>query len=128
MVPVVELHHVSKAYEQKVAVRDLSLRIEAGTMFGLLGPNGAGKTSSIRMMIGITRPDSGTVILLGKPFTRASLKKVGYLPEERGLYRKMKVMDQLVFLAELRGLDADVAAKRAHAWCERLQYSSMRTE
>src|SRR6202789_2307721 len=120
MAPVVELDHVSKAYEQKVAVRDLSLRIEAGTMFGLLGPNGAGKTSTIRMMVGITMPDSGTVILLGQPFTRASLKKVGYLPEERGLYRKMKVMDQLIFMGRLRGLDADLAAKRSRAWCERL--------
>src|ERR1700735_4179610 len=120
MAPVVELHRVSKAYEQKVAVRDLSLRIEAGTMFGLLGPNGAGKTSTIRMMVGITMPDSGTVILLGQPFTRASLKKVGYLPEERGLYRKMKVMDQLIFMGRLHGLDADLAAKRSRAWCERL--------
>jgi ABC-2 type transport system ATP-binding protein len=120
MAPVVELHRVSKAYEQKVAVRDLSLRIEAGTMFGLLGPNGAGKTSSIRMMVGITMPDSGNVILFGQPFTRASLKRIGYLPEERGLYRKMKVMDQLIFMGRLRGLDADLAAKRSRAWCERL--------
>ncbi len=121
MAPLVELDHVSKAYEQKVAVRDLSLRIEAGTMFGLLGPNGAGKTSSIRMMVGITVPDSGTVSLFGRPFTRESLKKVGYLPEERGLYRKMKVMDQLIFMGQLHGLTAELAAKRAQAWCERLQ-------
>ena len=121
MAPLVELDHVSKAYEQKVAVRDLNLRIEPGTMFGLLGPNGAGKTSSIRMMVGITVPDSGTVNLFGRPFTRESLKKVGYLPEERGLYRKMKVMDQLIFMGQLHGLTAELAAKRAQAWCERLQ-------
>jgi ABC-2 type transport system ATP-binding protein len=121
MAPVVELDHVSKAYEQKVAVRDLSLRIEAGTMFGLLGPNGAGKTSSIRMMVGITVPDSGTVTLFGRAFTREGLKKVGYLPEERGLYRKMKVMDQIIFMGQLHGLTAELAAKRAQAWCERLQ-------
>ncbi len=121
MAPVVELDHVSKAYEQKVAVRDLSLRIEAGTMFGLLGPNGAGKTSSIRMMVGITVPDSGTVSLFGQTFTREGLKKVGYLPEERGLYRKMKVMDQIIFMGQLHGLTAELAAKRAQAWCERLQ-------
>jgi ABC-2 type transport system ATP-binding protein len=120
MAALVELDHISKAYEAKQAVRELSLRIEAGTMFGLLGPNGAGKTSSIRMMIGITVPDSGTVSLFGKPFTRESLKKVGYLPEERGLYRKMKVMDQLIFMGQLHGLDAAVAQKRAHTWCERL--------
>jgi ABC-2 type transport system ATP-binding protein len=121
MAPVVELDHVSKAYEQKVAVRDLSLRIEAGTMFGLLGPNGAGKTSSIRMMVGITVPDSGTVSLFGQRFTREGLKKVGYLPEERGLYRKMKVMDQIIFMGQLHGLTAELAAKRGQAWCERLQ-------
>jgi ABC-2 type transport system ATP-binding protein len=121
MAAVVELDRVSKAYEQKIAVRDLSLRIEAGTMFGLLGPNGAGKTSSIRMMVGITMPDSGTVSLLGRPFARESLRRVGYLPEERGLYKKMKVMEQLVFMGQLRGLDPATAGKRAHGWCERLQ-------
>jgi ABC-2 type transport system ATP-binding protein len=118
---LVELDRVSKAYEDKAAVRELSLCIEAGTMFGLLGPNGAGKTSSIRMMVGITMPDSGAVRLFGKPFTRESLKRVGYLPEERGLYRKMKVMDQLIFMGQLHGLNARVAAKRAHGWCERLK-------
>jgi ABC-2 type transport system ATP-binding protein len=73
------------------------------------------------MMVGIIVPDSGTVNLFGRAFSRESLKKVGYLPEERGLYRKMKVMDQLVFMGQLRGLTAELAAKRAHAWCERLQ-------
>jgi len=121
MTPVVELDHISKSYENKVAVRDLSLSIGPGTMFGLLGPNGAGKTSTIRMMVGITMPDSGSVRLLGRPFSRASLQKVGYLPEERGLYKKMKVMDQLIFMGELRGLDAETASRRAHEWCERLQ-------
>jgi len=121
MSTVVSLDRISKAYEQKVAVKELSLQIEEGVMFGLLGPNGSGKTSSIRMMIGITMPDSGAVSLFGKPFTRESLKRVGYLPEERGLYKKMKVMDQLVFMGELRGLDPAVAGKRAHDWCERMQ-------
>jgi len=121
MAAVVELDRISKSYENKIAVKDLSLSIDAGTMFGLLGPNGAGKTSSIRMMVGITMPDSGKVNLLGKPFARESLKHIGYLPEERGLYKKMKVMDQLIFMGELRGLDKAVAGKRAHDWCERLQ-------
>ena len=121
MSTVVSLDRISKSYEQKIAVRDLSLQIEQGTMFGLLGPNGSGKTSSIRMMIGITMPDSGAVSLFGKPFARDSLKRVGYLPEERGLYKKMKVMDQLVFMGELRGLDPGAAGRRAHEWCERLQ-------
>ena len=118
---IVELQHVAKAYDKKIAVADLSFSIEPGTMFGLLGPNGSGKTSSIRMMIGITVPDSGNVRLFGEPFTRKHLARVGYLPEERGLYKKMKVMDQLVFLGELHGLDAAVARKRAHVWCERMQ-------
>ncbi|HYK37971.1 ABC transporter ATP-binding protein [Alloacidobacterium sp.] len=121
MAAVVELDRISKSYENKIAVKDLSFRIDAGTMFGLLGPNGAGKTSTIRMMVGITMPDSGTVNLLGKPFTRESLKNVGYLPEERGLYKKMKVMDQLIFMGQLRGLDPATAGRRSHDWCERLQ-------
>ncbi len=121
MEALVELDHVSKSYEEKAAVRDLSLKIEAGSMFGLLGPNGAGKTSTIRMMIGITMPDAGKVSLFGKPFGNAALKRVGYLPEERGLYKKMKVIDQLVFLAELRGLGALEAKRRSKHWCERLQ-------
>lgn len=118
--PVVELAGVTKAYESKVAVRNLSLSIEAGQMFGLLGPNGAGKTSSIRMMMGITMPDSGSIALFGKPFERSSLEKVGYLPEERGLYKKMKVMEQLVFFGELHGLSSGDAQKRATEWAKRL--------
>ncbi len=119
--PVVELVRVTKAYENKVAVRDLSLSIEAGQMFGLLGPNGAGKTSSIRMMMGITLPDSGQVNLFGNPFERKSLERVGYLPEERGLYKKMKVLEQLVFFGELHGLTAGEARKRAADWARRLE-------
>ena len=119
--PVVELAGVTKAYENKVAVNNLSLSIEAGQMFGLLGPNGAGKTSSIRMMMGITMPDSGTVSLFGKPFDRHSLERVGYLPEERGLYKKMKVIEQLVFFGELHGLQAEEARTRAVNWAKRLQ-------
>ncbi len=118
--PVVELAGVTKAYEAKVAVRDLSLSIDAGQMFGLLGPNGAGKTSSIRMMMGITLPDSGSISLFGKPFERASLERVGYLPEERGLYKKMKVLEQLVFFGELHGLASAEARKRATDWAKRL--------
>ena len=99
--PVVELAGVTKAYENKVAVSNLSLSIDAGQMFGLLGPNGAGKTSSIRMMMGITIPDSGRISLFEKPFERKSLGRVGYLPEERGLYKKMKVLEQLVFFGAI---------------------------
>lgn len=119
--PTVELDHIRKVYETKVAVEGLSLRIEPGTMFGLLGPNGSGKTSSIRMMIGITVPDSGSVKLFGKPFERGSLARVGYLPEERGLYKKMKVLEQISFMGQLRGLSAAEAEKRGRAWADRLQ-------
>ena len=119
--PVVELAGVTKAYDQKIAVNNLSLSIEAGQMFGLLGPNGAGKTSSIRMIIGITIPDSGTVSLFGKPFSRQSLERVGYLPEERGLYKKMKVLDQLIFFGELHGVAPAEARKRAVEWAKRME-------
>jgi ABC-2 type transport system ATP-binding protein len=121
--PVVELAGVTKAYENKVAVRNLDLSIDAGQMFGLLGPNGAGKTSSIRMMMGITMPDSGRVNLFDKPFDRASLDRVGYLPEERGLYKKMKVLDQLVFFGQLHGIAAEDATKRARDWASRMEIS-----
>jgi ABC-2 type transport system ATP-binding protein len=119
--PVVELAGVTKAYENKVAVSNLSLSIEAGQMFGLLGPNGAGKTSSIRMMMGITIPDSGSISLFEKPFERKSLERVGYLPEERGLYKKMKVIDQLVFFGELHGLTPEESRKRAIDWARRME-------
>ena len=119
--PIVELHNIRKVYDTKVAVEGLSLAIEPGTMFGLLGPNGSGKTSSIRMMIGMTVPDSGTVRLFDQPFSRKLLDRVGYLPEERGLYKKMKVLDQLSFLGQLHGLDERTARSRSLAWCERLQ-------
>jgi ABC-2 type transport system ATP-binding protein len=120
---IVELQAIRKVYDTKVAVDSLSLTIEPGTMFGLLGPNGSGKTSTIRMMIGMTVPDSGTVNLFGRPFDRAALNRIGYLPEERGLYKKMKVLDQLVFLGELHGLTQSVARARALSWCDRLEIS-----
>jgi ABC-2 type transport system ATP-binding protein len=118
--PIVQLQHVRKVYGAKVAVEDLSISIEPGTMFGLLGPNGSGKTSSIRMMIGISAPDSGSVSLFDQPFARKSLARVGYLPEERGLYKKMNVLDQLIFLGQLHYVSASVAEKRAREWCARL--------
>jgi len=117
----VELRGIHKTYDHFVAVDHLSLMIREGGVYGLLGPNGAGKTSSIRMMIGITIPDEGEVWLFGEKFHRAQLQRVGYLPEERGLYKRMKVMDHLVFLGRLHGLSADESRRRSVAWCERLQ-------
>ena len=117
----IELNNVRKSYDQFVAVNNLSFSIPQGGVFGLLGPNGAGKTSTIRMMIGITVPDSGQINLFGKPFERKSLNKVGYLPEERGLYKKMKIIEQLVFLGELHGMTAANAREQAMIWSKRLE-------
>jgi ABC-2 type transport system ATP-binding protein len=117
----IELTKVRKCYDQFVAVNDLSFGIQQGGVFGLLGPNGAGKTSTIRMMIGITAPDSGQINLFGKPFERKALHKVGYLPEERGLYKKMKISEQLVFLGELHGMTNSAAKQKAVEWCKRLE-------
>ena len=117
----VELNAVSKQYGDFVAVDRLSFNIAPGAIFGLLGPNGAGKTSTIRMMIGITVPDSGEVRMFGEPFRRHHLHRVGYLPEERGLYKKMKIFDQLVFMAELHGVAPAEARRKTIDWCERLQ-------
>jgi len=120
MADVLNLDGVTKAYGGYVAVDNLYLRIPEGEVFGLLGPNGAGKSSSIRMMIGITVPDQGTVRLFGKAFQQRLLERVGYLPEERGLYKKMGVQENLVFLARLKGLRAQEAERRARHWMERL--------
>jgi len=123
-VNAVALTDIRKKYDEFVAVDDLSFLIPAGTVYGLLGPNGAGKTSTLRMMIGITLPDSGVISVFGEPFRRAHTDQMGYLPEERGLYRKMKVLDHLVFFAELKGLPGHEATKRALHWCERLELSA----
>jgi ABC-2 type transport system ATP-binding protein len=124
VVNTLELKGVRKSYGEFVAVDDLSFLIRKGTMFGLLGPNGAGKTSTIRMMLGITLPDSGQVRMFGEPFRRSMLSRIGYLPEERGLYPKMKVLEQLVFLGELHGLKSREAKRRAEHWGERLEIAA----
>ena len=117
----VQINSVRKAYGDFVAVNGISFQIPQGSVYGLLGPNGAGKTSTIRMMIGITMPDSGSVELFGEPFRREHLQRIGYLPEERGLYKKMKVLDHLVFLGELHGMTAAGATTQARVWAERLK-------
>ncbi|MGH9532783.1 MAG: ABC transporter ATP-binding protein [Terriglobales bacterium] len=116
----VALDRVRKSFDHFVAVEELSLSIEPGSIFGLLGPNGAGKTTTLRMILGILVPDSGEVRLFGEPFERGQLRRVGYLPEERGLYKKMEIRDHLVYLAQLHGLDRLQADRRATDWCERL--------
>src|SRR3954470_18154519 len=101
----IDIRGVTKRYEEHVAVRDLSLQVPRGTVYGLLGPNGAGKTTTIRMLLNIIAPDQGSISLLGVPNTDPDvLSRIGYLPEERGLYRKMEVRRVLRFLAELKGV------------------------
>jgi ABC-2 type transport system ATP-binding protein len=115
-----QLEGVSKSYGSVHAVRDLSLSVPRGTVYGLLGPNGAGKTTTIRMVMRITLPDTGSLTLAGTPITDDVRERIGYLPEERGLYRKMKAFDHLTFLAEVRGLPRPEARRRARAWLERV--------
>ena len=116
----IEIDHAVKRYAAHVAVRDLSLRVPKGAVYGLLGPNGAGKTTTIRMILNIIAPDSGTIRILGRPANDPALTDhVGYLPEERGLYRKMQVRRVLRFLAELKGMKRDVADKRIDEWLVR---------
>jgi len=116
-----ELRDVRKSYSGLVAVDGVSLAVPEGSIFGLLGPNGSGKTSTIRMIMDITAPDSGEIRLFGQPRRREDLRRVGYLPEERGLYPKMTVMDQLVFLGEIRGLKRRELVPEIVRWLERVQ-------
>jgi ABC-2 type transport system ATP-binding protein len=111
--PVVEVSKVVKSYADKVAVSDLSFSVAQGEVFGLIGPNGAGKTTTIRMMMDIIKPDKGEVTILGEKLTEASKNKLGYLPEERGLYNNLTVMDSIVYLASLKGMDRYAAEAKA---------------
>ena len=111
--------HVVKRYAKHLALDDVSIQVHRGTVFGLLGPNGAGKTTLIRIINRITAPDSGEIYLDGKPFSTADVARIGYLPEERGLYRKMKVGEQAIYLARLKGVDKATATKRLREWFEK---------
>ena len=120
-----DIRGISKRYAEHTAVRSLSLAVPTGAVYGLLGPNGAGKTTSIRMILNIIAPDTGTVTLLGRPNTDPGiLDHIGYLPEERGLYKKMQVHRVLRFLAELKGVDAKEADRRIHQWMERFDLTT----
>ena len=115
-----DIRGVSKRYAEHVAVRSLSLAVPTGAVYGLLGPNGAGKTTTIRMILNIIGPDEGSITMLGRPNTDSgTLDRVGYLPEERGLYKKMQVRRVLRFLAELKGVGAREADRRIDGWMER---------
>ena len=109
----VEVNHVVKSFADKVVVNDLSFSVAQGEIFGLIGPNGAGKTTTIRMMMDIIKPDSGDVAILGEKLREATKNKLGYLPEERGLYKKLGVLDSIVYLASLKGVDRHSAEEKA---------------
>jgi len=120
-----DIRSITKRYSGHVAVRDLSLQVPKGTVYGLLGPNGAGKTTTIRMLLNIIAPDEGSIAILGRLNTeKGVLDQAGYLPEERGLYRKMQVRRLLRFLAELKGVKGAEADRRIDAWLDKL---SLRT-
>ncbi len=119
--PAIRLGGIRKAYGEKVAVEDFDLEVPRATICGLLGPNGAGKTTTIRIILDIIGADRGRVEVLGGPLTPEVRDRIGYLPEERGLYPKMKVLELLVFLAELKGMTRADAARRAREWLDRLE-------
>ena len=116
----VRLEGVTKRFGKHLAVSALDLEVPRGVIYGLLGPNGSGKTTTIRMIMGILHPDEGTVSLFGADPEETRRRHVGYLPEERGVYRKMKCVDLVVFLAEIRGLPRSEGRRRGLAWIERL--------
>jgi ABC-2 type transport system ATP-binding protein len=112
--PAVEVKNVNKTFGKKIAVKDLTFSVEKGELFGLIGPNGAGKSTTMRMMMDVIKPDSGSVTVLGQQFNENTKNKLGYMPEERGLYRKMNVMDTIIYLASLKGTPRQVAVERAN--------------
>ena len=120
---ILQIEHVSKSYSGHKALDDVSLSIPRGAIYGLLGPNGAGKTTLIRIINRITLADSGTILLDGKPLTTNDIFHIGYMPEERGLYKKMRVGEQALFFARLKGLDKREGERRLRGWFERLGLS-----
>jgi ABC-2 type transport system ATP-binding protein len=120
------LSGVTKAFSGHTAVDDLSLAIPRGSVFGLLGPNGAGKTTTLRMVMNILGPDRGTIEILDKPSDHAARDRIGYMPEERGLYPRMVLEEQLLFMAEIKGANRAEAARRVGPWLERLGLGAWR--
>ncbi|RME49503.1 MAG: ATP-binding cassette domain-containing protein [Chloroflexi bacterium] len=124
----IEVVNVSKRYGSFEAVRDLSFSVNTGEIFGLLGPNGAGKTTTIRMLMDIIKPDAGHIRVLGEPPSAATKNRIGYLPEERGLYKGLSVMDTLIYLAALKGLSRHETEERAEVMLRRLELWDSRNE
>jgi ABC-2 type transport system ATP-binding protein len=123
MAALLTVEHVSKRYASHLALDDLSLEVPEGSVYGLLGPNGAGKTTLIRIINRITAPDSGTVLFEGRPLAPEDIFRIGYMPEERGLYKKMKVGEQAVYFARLKGLSRAEAMRKLRRWFERFDIS-----
>ena len=117
---ILEINHVIKEYENKKALDSISLNVNEGRIFGLLGPNGAGKTTLIRIINQITAPDKGEILFSGERFKREHIQNIGYLPEERGLYKSMKVGEQCLYLAQLKGLSKNEAKQKIHQWFKKL--------
>ena len=126
MTHALQLKNVRKAYQGHVAVKGLDLEVPTGSVFGLLGPNGAGKTTTIRMTMDIIGPDAGEVLILGTRADKSLRNRIGYMPEERGLYQKMVVEDLLVFMAELKGIKPAESKRRMGPWLERLGLDAWR--
>ncbi len=124
----VKLEQVTKRFGDFAAVSDLSLSVYPGRIYGLLGPNGAGKTTTIRMIVDITAPDSGSIELFGKRINPALQDRIGYLPEERGLYKKMKIGDQIRFFAELKSVPKDELARRIDFWLDRVKLTEWKNK
>jgi ABC-2 type transport system ATP-binding protein len=124
----ISVRHINKNYGNFVAVKDLSFEVSEGSIFGLLGPNGAGKTTTIRMLVNVTMPDSGEIRVFGQPMNAALQERVGYLPEDRGLYKKMKVGEQLAFFAALKGMAASASARKIDEWLERIGMSQWKNK
>jgi ABC-2 type transport system ATP-binding protein len=110
----VAVHHLHKSYASVRAVRDLSFTVAPGEILGLIGPNGAGKSSTIKMILDFIRPDSGTIEIFGQPMDEATKNRIGYLPEEKGLYKRLPALDQILYLASLKGMPKAAADERAH--------------
>ncbi|WP_158995923.1 ABC transporter ATP-binding protein [Mucilaginibacter sp. L196] len=121
---MLSIRNIVKQYAGHTALSDVSLEVESGQIFGLLGPNGAGKTSLIRIINQITAPDSGEVYFDGEKLNQSHIDRIGYLPEERGLYKKMEIGEQMIYLARLKGLSRDEAIKRLKYWFEKLEMQS----
>jgi ABC-2 type transport system ATP-binding protein len=124
----VKLDGVTKSFGDFIAVKELSLTVRAGRVFGLLGPNGAGKTTTIRMIVNITAPDSGTISVFGRKIDSELQNRLGYLPEERGLYRRMRVVDQLKFFAELKKVRGKTIETKIDEWLARVKLSEWKNK